>query len=256
MDAMGGDGLLVDPNKPEEVEVKLNLFERLKAGLNKLSSAQKTSIAVAFMTLLAIPIAGFFISQQLVTRSRAAATTPLGGLFCTAGRNQPCGQYTTKCKLGLRVMCATGLTCVDGICRTPDTARPIDYGQGDGSCARNFKNATCQNAISCLSGRGTVKGSVKKSYCPGPATWRCCATKNGGSGGGASCAGGTLCDGTPVTGTSGQIICGLNKMQYACSKTGAWVPNPSKPCVCTKPSPTPATGGGGGAGGDSIKNKK
>ena len=50
-----------------------------------------------------------------------------------------------------------------------------------------------------------------------------------------SCPGGTLCNGTPVTGTPNQIVCGTTLTNWQCTPTG-WT-NTNTPCACTQPPP-------------------
>ncbi len=81
---------------------------------------------------------------------------------------------------------------------------------------------------------GVVNKNGKQVYVGGSGKWKPCAKEQSGP---VSCLGGTKCDGTPVTGSVGQVVCGTNKVdlthygQWMCTSQG-WISNGI--CECPK----------------------
>ncbi len=91
----------------------------------------------------------------------------------------------------------------------------------------------------------TVSKNGKPAYISGSketTAWQYCAKSKTISLAVVSCAGGTTCDGTPVTGTDGQVVCGTDLQNWKCSAKG-WVGQKDS-CVCPTTS-KPVTGYGG-----------
>ena len=85
----------------------------------------------------------------------------------------------------------------------------------------------------------TVNKNGKQVYVGGSGKWKPCAKEQSGP---VSCAGGTMCGGTPVTGKLGQVVCGTDFQNWKCT-SGGWVGQKDS-CVC--PTTTkPVTGYGG-----------
>lgn len=103
------------------------------------------------------------------------------GYFCNSGvcvpKAQRCSQVGDSCcRDSSRLGYCLGLKCnLNNKCEKETAAKAetttIDYGQGNGKCARTFSGATCGDAATC-------KGAARSGYCPGPATWKCCIPSN------------------------------------------------------------------------------
>ncbi len=113
------------------------------------------------------------------------------------------------------------------------------------------KNVGCDTGCTTMNNKGvmgkedpwcatsTVNKNGKQVYVGGSGKWKPCAKEQSGP---VSCAGGTTCDGTLVTGTDGQVVCGTDLQNWKCTTKG-WVGQKDS-CVC--PTTTkPVTGYGG-----------
>jgi len=171
---------------------------------------------------------------------------------CYAGGGQPCGQSNPVCTSNSgKVGCQTGYSCFSGRCQTEDPKPPA----GTQSCAGGFLCDGTQvtgAAGETVCGSKDASGTCRTSQCNGSTgQWTyvgnlCGITpppSGGGGGGGGggvtptdpkpptgsqTCSGGVLCNGTLVTGTAGQVVCGQKDAGGTCrtsqcnGSTGQW----------------------------------
>lgn len=181
-------------------------------------------------------VVGLMVAAVLATY---IATTGTGGFMTRAGEGVKCVDFNSNravCKLYGKCYW-TGKDPYRGKC-----SNRVGF---LGSCA---VTGQCTKGLSCLSGKCRVFNPLANSIpdqnttVPAanvPATNVPATSNDGGTtttdwcASVKTCANGTSCDGTPVTGTAGQTVCGLNNKRYQCGTNGAWKAGSKAPCSCS-----------------------